>query len=146
MKISARYLVWLGLLLIGVLSVGTVTAAELVIIGNPDLPGPRLDAKDLERIYLGKQTRWENDEAIIPVMLKKGPVHDAFVEDFLGRSVHRFVTYWRQMVFTGKGIPPRGFANEQELVTFVAETPGALGYISAETAVAGVKVLLVNRD
>lgn len=143
---TTRYSVLCGLVAVCLLAANIVAAAEVVIIGNPDLPDPALNAKDLQRIYMGKQTRWVNDEAIVPVMLKAGPVHVAFVEDYLGRSVHRFVTYWRQMVFTGKGIPPRGFADEQELIIFVAETPGAVGYISAETTITGVKILSVDWD
>ena len=125
---------------------GIAGAAELVIIANPDLPGPSLDVKGLQRIYMGKLTRWSNDEAIVPAMLKTGPVHDAFVESYLERSMHRFVTYWRQMVFTGKGMPPRSFASEKELIAFVAITPGSVGYASAEADTQDVKVLSVSRN
>jgi ABC-type phosphate transport system substrate-binding protein len=120
-----------------------VDAAELVIIGNPGLREPKIDTKGLQRIYLGKLTRWADDQAIVPVMLKSGPVHDEFVESYLDRSLHRFVTYWRQMVFTGKGMPPRSFADEKELVAFVAATPGAVGYASSKADTKAVKVLTV---
>ena len=125
---------------------GAATADDLVIIGNPNLPAPSLEAKELQRIYMGKQTRWGNDLTIVPVMLKSGAVHDSFVESYLGRSVHRFVTYWRQMVFTGKGMPPRSFANESELVAFVANTPGSVGYASAQANVQSVKVIQIAGD
>ncbi len=133
-----------GWVLAGILSgTGVGVAGELLIIGNPDVPAPQLDAKGLQRIYMGKQTRWLNDEAIVPVMLREGPLHDTFVEDYLDRSVHRFVTYWRQMVFTGKGLPPRSFNSEDELIDFVAVTPGALGYASSAADTGRVKVLPV---
>jgi hypothetical protein len=135
-------LVGLFLLILG----GTTYGEELLIIANPDLASPRLDTKGLQRIYMGKQTRWVNDEAIVPVMLKAGPVHEAFVEAFLDRSPHRFATYWRQMIFTGKGTPPRSFDNEEDLIAFVAATPGSVGYASATTDVNEVKVLTVVQD
>lgn len=137
---------WLLAVVIWVFPAGAATAVDLVIIGNPNLPAPSLDSKDLQRIYMGKQTRWENDLAIVPVMLKSSAVHELFVETYLGRSVHRFVTYWRQMVFTGKGIPPRSFASENELVEFVANTPGAVGYASAQTNVQSVMVIRIADD
>ncbi|MFT5315859.1 MAG: ABC-type phosphate transport system substrate-binding protein [Candidatus Krumholzibacteriia bacterium] len=121
-------------------------AAELVIIANPAQSGLDLQAKDLERIYMGKMSRWDNDEAIVPVMLKGGPVHEAFVESYLDRSPHRFVTYWRQMIFTGKGTPPKSFASEEELIAFVAATPGSVGYASAVTGGQDVKVLSISQD
>lgn len=131
---------------IAVALVSAACGAELVIIANPDISGATVDAKGLQHIYLGKQTRWENDEVIVPVMLKAGPVHEAFVESYLDRSTHRFVTYWRQMIFTGKGVPPRSFVSEEELVNFVAETPGSVGYVSVGLDLTGVKVLSVESD
>jgi hypothetical protein len=77
-------------------------------------------------------------------MLKSGPVHGEFVADLVGRSEHRFASYWRQMVFTGKGVPPKSFASEDDLVAFVKATPGAVGYVSPETDVTGVKILTVD--
>lgn len=136
-------------ILTGLVLLGCAVAAngqELVIIANPDLPGMSLDAKGLQRIYMGKQTRWHNDVAVVPVMLRAGPVHEAFVEAYLDRSPHRFVTYWRQMIFTGKGTPPRSFASEKELVAFVAATPGSVGYASASTETRDVKILPVSPD
>ncbi len=124
----------------------TGLGAELVIIANSDIPEPAIDANGLQRIYMGKQTRWINDEAIVPVMLKSGPVHEAFVESYLDRSPHRFVTYWRQMIFTGKGTPPRSFASEKELIAYVAETPGSVGYASASADIQGVKIMSLVED
>lgn len=141
-----RPVTWLWAAVFCLTLTSAASAEDLVIIGNPNLPAPSLDAKDLQRIYMGKQTRWDNDVAIVPVMLKSGAVHDSFVESYLGRSVHRFVTYWRQMVFTGKGMPPRSFASENELVEFVANTPGSLGYASARANVQSVMVILIAGD
>ena len=147
MRLPVRpFLVGVLLLVSAVLAPLGVRAAELVIIANPDQSGPNLPAKDLQRIYMGKLSRWDNDEAIVPVMLKGGPVHEAFVESYLDRSPHRFVTYWRQMIFTGKGTPPRSFASEEELIAFVAATPGSVGYVSAVTGGQDVKILSISRD
>jgi len=119
-------------------------AEDLVIIANPGVAETVIDSKGLQRIYLGKQTQWRDDTSIVPVMLKSGPLHEAFIEDFVDRSVQRFVTYWRQMVFTGKGIPPKSFVQESELVEYVASTPGSVGFASAAANVSGVKVLSLD--
>ena len=114
---------------------------ELVIIANPDLNDNSIEQRDLQRIYLGKQTLWEDNTSIVPVMLKSGPLHDEFIEGYIDRSVQRFVTYWRQMVFTGKGVPPKSFASESDLVDFVARTPGSVGYVSSAANLSSVKKL-----
>ena len=114
---------------------------ELVIIANPDLNDNSIEQRELQRIYLGKLTLWKNDTSIVPVMLKSGPLHEEFIEGYIDRSVQRFVTYWRQMVFTGKGMPPKSFASESDLVDFVARTPGSVGYVSSSANVSSVKKL-----
>lgn len=134
-----------ALLLMVVASVSSVGAApDLVIIAHPGIAESALESKELQRIYLGKQTQWRDDTSIVPVMLKSGPLHDEFIENYIDRSVQRFVTYWRQMVFTGKGVPPRSFAQESELVEYVASTPGSVGFASAAAKVSGVKVLSLD--
>ena len=120
------------------------TADDLVIIANPGLGENSIESKDLQRIYLGKQTRWNDDTSIVPVMMKSGPLHEVFIEKYVDRSVQRFVTYWRQMVFTGKGVPPRSFTQEAELVEFVARTPGSVGFASAEADTSGIKILQLD--
>jgi ABC-type phosphate transport system substrate-binding protein len=134
-----------GLLLWSCLAGGISTAAaDLVIIGNPQLPADSIDSRDLKRIYLGKKSRWSDDSSVVPVMMKSGPLQDEFVTEYLDRSVNRFVTHWRQLVFTGKGVPPRSFATENELVDFISRTPGAVGFASPGADVADVKVLRVE--
>ena len=117
---------------------------SILIIANPDVPAEEIDVDDLERIYLGKRTRWQDDSTVVPAMLKSGDLHEAFVKTYLDRTPSRFVTYWRQVVFTGKGVPPRSFGNEDDLRDFVAHTPGAVGYLHGAGDTTGVKVLQVR--
>jgi ABC-type phosphate transport system substrate-binding protein len=114
---------------------------DLVIIANPGINDNSIEKRDLQRIYLGKQTQWQDNTSIVPVMLKSGPLRDEFIEGYVDRSVQRFVTYWRQMVFTGKGVPPKSFASESDLVDFVARTPGSVGYVSSAANLSSVKKL-----
>ncbi|MEN8006297.1 MAG: hypothetical protein ABFS42_04745 [Candidatus Krumholzibacteriota bacterium] len=140
---------WQGFVLLFVMASmfpgpGFAAGDDLVIIANSGLYEDAIGQKDLQRIFLGKKTRWDDKSSIVPVMLKSGPLHDRFIEGYLERSVQRFVTYWRQMVFTGKGVPPRNFVSETALVDFVAATPGSVGFVSAATNVSGVKILALD--
>ena len=119
-------------------------AGEVVVVANSGVVEDVIAQKDLQRIYLGKRTAWSDHSSIVPVMLKTGLVHEEFIEDLVGRSEHRFATYWRQMVFTGRGIPPKSFATEDEIISFVKVTPGAVGYVSPSTDATGVKILTVD--
>lgn len=123
----------------------TATADDLPnvkLIVNPDVPDLSCSEETAQRIYLGKKTRWEGGLNIVPVMLKDGDVHEAFVEELLDRSVAKFEIYWKQAIFTGKGIPPHAFDDEAALMAYVAETPGAVGYVSRDAELRGVKELV----
>ena len=126
------------------LLVADPSAAGVVLIGHPENSEGDLDRNEIERIYLGKRTHWSNDTRIIPVILKNGDTHDEFLDEYLHRTSHRFVSYWRQMVFTGKGIPPKSFADEAGLVAYVAATPGSVGYVSEASVVPEVQTLSVR--
>jgi hypothetical protein len=52
--------------------------------------------------------------------------------------------YWAQRVFSGRGVPPPELANDSEVVKFVAAHSGAIGYVAADAALAGVKVVEVD--
>jgi ABC-type phosphate transport system substrate-binding protein len=119
-------------------------ADDLLVIVNPDNAMASIESKDLQRIYLGKKTMWEDGSSIVTVMPKDGTVHDMFIEDYLDRSVQRFATYWRQMVFTGKGVPPKSFVKESDLVEFVARTPGSVGFASTSAVTTEVRVITVD--
>jgi ABC-type phosphate transport system substrate-binding protein len=135
-------------MLIAVLTVLVLGAAPLradvVVVAHRDVPKTELDDQTLQRIYLGKKTRWNSDLDIVPVMLKSGLAHQEFVEGLLDRTMSRFVTFWKQAMFTGRGVPPRSFDTEEELMFYVARTPGAIGYVSAGTATTGLKVIAVD--
>ncbi len=52
--------------------------------------------------------------------------------------------YWQGLVFSGKASPPPTVGSDQEVVSFVRSTPGAVGYVSAGADTGGVKVLTIN--
>lgn len=115
-------------------------AGELFIV-NSSVSVNALDPDSLKNIYLGNKAQWPDGTKIIPVMLERGPVHESFIKDVVKKSLAQFSSYWQQAVFTGKGQPPKSFATEAELVSYVAKTRGAIGYIGPSTAHEGVKVI-----
>lgn len=115
-------------------------AGELVIV-NSSVSVTALDLDALKNIYLGNKAQWSDGTKIIPVMLERGPVHESFVKNVVGKSLAQFSSHWQQAIFTGKGQPPKSFATEAELVSYVAQTKGAIGYIGPSTDHGGVKVV-----
>lgn len=99
----------------------------------------------LSAMFLKKVAEWSNGIRVAPVDQKEGsPARAAFSEDVHGKSVSAIKSYWGQMIFSGRGVPPPEKGAEAEVLAFVRANPGAVGYVSAaEGALDGVKVLKV---
>ena len=93
--------------------------ADQVIIVNKGVSVSSIDADSMQKIYLGKKTKWDNGDKIVPVTLNEGPVHDAFLKNIVKKSSTQFLTYWKQMIFTGKGIPPKSVPSHCSLPSFL---------------------------
>ena len=113
---------------------------DLVIIVNPDVSSTVLK-NDLKRIYLNRKKRWNGGKGIVTATLADGTLHRLFLEKYINKSSAQFNTFWKRVIFTGKGAPPKNFQTEEELVVFVANTPGAIGYVSRNVPLEGVRVL-----
>ncbi len=117
---------------------------ETVIITNPDTNISTLKIKEVKDIYTGKRTRWNGSGRIILVTLTDSEVHREFLWDFLKKTPTQFRNYWRRKVFTGEGKNPKAFDSEARLIDFVAQTKGALGYVSAEASPGGKGVKIIR--
>ena len=112
------------------------------VIVNPANPMDELDRRFLAEAFLKKSTRWPNDDLIRPVDLNPGSaVRRAFSDDVVKKSVSTVKSYWQQMVFSGRGVPPPEMDNEDEVVSFVLKNRGAVGYVSPATNLLGAKIL-----
>ena len=92
--------------------------------------------------FLKKVTRWGNGEVIRPVDLHAdNGVRRRFSDAVLKRSVGAVRSYWQQRIFSGRDVPPPEVESDDNVVAFVAKYPGAIGYVSAEAKLAGVREL-----
>lgn len=119
-------------------------AGEIVVIANPSVSVESLARNTIAEIYMNTKTRWDDGGKIQVVMLKTGATHDTFVREMLQTTAERLTTLWKKVVFTGAGTPPKILKQETDVIAFVSETPGAIGYIDAATPHDGVKVLALT--
>jgi ABC-type phosphate transport system substrate-binding protein len=118
-------------------------AVDLVIVANPEVPVNSLSRSALADIYKGYKGRWDNGQKIKVVMLKQGATHEAFAETMVELTPAKLKNLWKKVIFSGAGSPPKVVHSEAQCVAFVAATKGAIGYVSASTAIDGVKVIEV---
>ncbi len=119
--------------------------SDCLLIGNSSITEISVPKGDVKRIYLGKMKKWANGSEIHAVTLRSGLVHETFVKKYVNRSPSSFSSFWKRAIVSGTGIPPKSFKTEDEVVKYIAETKGAVGYISPDTIHDGVKVINIGK-
>ena len=129
---------------VGICAAVTASAADIKVIANPNIGASSVSADELKGVFLVTKSSLSDGSHVEPVLEKDGPVHEAFVKEYLGKTDSALQTYYRSLVFTGKGSMPKTLAADAEVVAYVAKTKGAVGYVSAGASTAGVKTLEVK--
>ena len=125
-------------------SIGAEDGAYKVIV-NPANPTTQLSRLKLGEMFLRKAPRWPDGIPVSPMEPSgKSAVRQRFTLETYGKPVIAISAYWQQMIFSGKGVPPPERSNDADIVAFVRETPGAIGYVAAGVDLAGVKVVTVT--
>jgi hypothetical protein len=115
------------------------------LIVNPANTTGALDRKFVTDAFLKKTTRWPSGELIRPADLGvESSVRRRFSDEVLNRSVAAVKSYWQQLIFSGRAIPPPELDSDEEMVRYVAKYPGAVGYVSGAGEISGVRVVLVK--
>ena len=133
------------ILLAGLFAFATtpVRAADVKVIANLSVTTSSISAADLKDVFLANKTAVDGSQ-IEPVLAKGGATHEAFLKEYLGKSDSALSTYYRSLVFTGKGAMPKSLESDAEVAAYVARTKGAIGYVSAAATAPGTKTLDVK--
>lgn len=118
--------------------------AQVTIIANQSVPESIVSQSELEEIFLGKRVKWSNNSRIDVVLTHESRLHESFLKEYVGRTPSQFEMYWRKMLFTGQGKLPVTLQTEQDVIDYIANTPGAVGYISSQPASSKIKTLTVR--
>jgi ABC-type phosphate transport system substrate-binding protein len=120
-------------------------ALEFRLVVNQTNPVTSVERRFLEDAYLKKVTRWSTGQLIRPVDLTPGSAARAqFSQEILRRSVAAVKSYWQQLIFSGRDVPPPEFDTEEQVVRYVINHDGAVGYVSGGASANGTKILTVR--
>ncbi|GAB5381301.1 MAG: hypothetical protein Alis3KO_31720 [Aliiglaciecola sp.] len=126
------------------LTVITASAfADVVVVVHPS-NSSELSAKQVQRIFLGKEKKFSNGTAVNPINQTSNAARNDFDSNVLGRSSTQVAAYWSKLVFTGKGIPPKEVNGDAEVVAAVAADPSAIGYVDSAAVTGDVKAIPLN--
>jgi ABC-type phosphate transport system substrate-binding protein len=114
----------------------------VVVIVSAQSGVTELSKNQIADIFLGKITRFPNEEQVMPVDLPEGaPAREDFYAKFTGKSPAQLKAHWSRIIFTGRGQPPIEVASSAAAKKFIAENPRAIGYIEQSLVDPSVRVL-----
>lgn len=117
-------------------------AVDIAVIVARDAPEQRLDAGMLRDIYLKKIVLDASGRRFIPVNLPAAaPLREAFTQALFRKSGDELQDYWNQNYFHGI-TPPYVLGSEDAVLRFVAQTPGAIGYVAGRCLNASVRQVM----
>jgi ABC-type phosphate transport system substrate-binding protein len=123
----------------------SLAAQEFKIIANNSVSASSISADALAKVFLKQTDKLPDGSAATPVYQSKtSATRIAFDKAILGKSVAGVETFWQQQIFSGKDVPPASKSTDDDVINFVKSTPGGIGYVSAGSAAAGVKVIAVK--
>jgi len=118
--------------------------AGVAIITHPDVKEIGLSKTKLAKIYLGKLKKYSNGQRIKPVDLpKNSKEHIKFYKTVVKKSNSAVNRYWSKLKYTGKGKPPKELETAHDVMEWVANNEGAIGYIDGKYLNKSVKVVLI---
>ena len=118
--------------------------SQVAIIVHPDVPVDSLTKTNLLDLYTGDIRKWENDQPIITYDLKpKLEIRNEFF-GLLGKTSSRMKSIWLKKMLAGEGDPPAALDSEITILSKIANTPGAIGFVSKSIVNNSVKQIVLK--
>ncbi len=104
--------------------------ADVVVIVNP-ANSAAIDEEQIAKIFLGQTKTFSNGSEATPIDQKEGPLREEFGNKLLKKNPSQLKAQWARQIFTGGAKPPKEMASDDEILKFVASTPGAIAYVDS---------------
>jgi ABC-type phosphate transport system substrate-binding protein len=118
-----------------------LSAAQVVVVNPSNMT--TVNKNEISRIFLGKLKAFPSGTSVVAINQKSGsPGKIEFDQKVVGKSVSQIKAYWSKLMFSGKGKPPKELNNDNEIKSFIAGEPNAIGYIDEANIDNSVKVIL----
>jgi hypothetical protein len=112
------------------------------MIVHPSNPTREVDRNFVGQAFLKKVIHWPSGVPIQPIDLdQRSPVRRRWSDEMLNRSVEAVKSYWQQMIFSGRTLPPPEVTTDEQVIDFVLHRAGAIGYVSAAANLHGARAL-----
>ncbi len=120
------------------------TTRNIIVIGNKDLPFDSLSRNELREIFSCRKVMWNDNQKIEIAIPESNKIHQAFFQYCIREESTQYREYWKDDLLCRENCPGMMFRSEKSLLSHVALTKGAIGFISSYTEPAGVKVIKIT--
>ena len=119
---------------------------SLAIVVNRSNPVDSLSFPELRKIFMGEQDHWSNGRRITVVMMEPGRVErQAVLAQIYKMDEKDFNQYFLHNMFTGElHAAPKALGSSTEVLKFVFNIPGAIGYLKPSEVNDSVKVVRID--
>ena len=117
-------------------------AGDFAVIVNKENTSP-VDKETVAKIYTGELKSWNDGAPVVAIDLpESNPVRASFSTEVLGKAVGNVKALWAQMIFSGKALPPKQVASDEDVKKLVSANKGAIGYVKQSSVDDSVRVAL----
>lgn len=121
-------------------------SSPMVVITHPEVSQQSVTQRQLRRIFMLKQRSWNDGSPISLIVLSSDNLeHAQFLREQLKMFPYQLEREWNKLIYSGQSAPPIVATDSENMLSLVASTPGAIGYLVNATANDNVTVLKVTR-
>ena len=126
-----RRAIWLLAVLAAGLVPPSAADSPYRVIVHPGVKGSQIPRATLSSIFLKQAPRWGDGSPVLPVdQSMRSPIRRSFAAEVLQKEIVEMQMFWTRRMASGV-TPPPVKQTDEEILAYVAATPGAIGYVSS---------------
>lgn len=123
----------------------TWAQAQFVLVVGAKSPIAALTAEQASQLFLGKVSTFPSGETATPLDQPDGAgIRNDFYEKLANKTPKQVSAIRANMVFSGKGKPPKELASSKDVKKAVSENIAAIGYIERAAVDDSVKIVFTQ--
>ncbi len=107
------------------------------MIVHAENPTSELTRKEISQLFLKKVKQWKHfEKKVEPVDLTEdSPIREEFSREIHDRKLSSIKAYWQKKIFSGRDVPPLEKETDEDVLAYVDQNRGAIGYIAVEATI-----------
>lgn len=105
-------------------------SSAVEVIANSKVAAQNLPINTARSIFGMRQPTWPDGQQVrVFVFPDNHPLHNEFCKEMLNMYPYQLRQSWDRLIYSGTGQAPVEVNSEEEMLSRVSSTPGAIGYV-----------------